>query len=323
MSLLRLNRARVVEPLRACVSPRGFSRAAFLVVTVAGLAAAPEALARPAFAQADPADVRPAAPTGTDSSRSTVGLVAPPATESDSSRANEGASESTSTASGSTSAGRGDRSLSTYLQRRVRSGPHFIDHGVLQVDVAGGWPHLYRLGLALGVLDHLSLGVTAHWLPRQSRPAISPVVAVAFYRNRLLAVGARHFWSMHPPPVTDFDPQTPSYQRTAQWTLGTASFGQRWITAGFDAGVVRARIDDPSLDPDTDGNVPPVSIWRFGGGLHMRVGTRRWGFSAQVLVPQAFAELRLDVRFGLFERRSRGGWKPTGVVEDWDRSAVW
>lgn len=218
---------------------------------------------------------------------------------------------------------RSDGRLSKYLQRPVRFGAHFVDHGVLQVAAAGGYPHLYRLELALGVLDHFTLGATAHWLPGQRAPKISPVIAVAFARGRLYEVGARHFWSLYPPPVDDFDPTTSSYQRSAQWILGTASFGQAWLTGGIDAGVVRARVNDPGMDPEPDTTNPSVIRWMFGGGLHLRAGTRRWGFTAQVLVPQMLAEVRFDLRFGLFERRPRGGWKVYGMGEDWDRAAPW
>lgn len=209
--------------------------------------------------------------------------------------------------------------LSQYLRRPVRFGAHFVDHGVLQVAAAGGYPHRYRLELSLGVLDHLTLGATTHWLPGQSTPKVSPVVAVAFFRNRLFEVGAWHFWSLYPPPVDDVDPATSSYQRSAQWFLGTASFGQAWLTGGLDAGVVRARVNDPGMEIEPDTSNPSVIRWMFGGGLHLRAGTRRWGFTAQVLLPQMLAELRFDVRFGLFEKRSKGGWRPYGMAEDWDR----
>lgn len=209
--------------------------------------------------------------------------------------------------------------LSQYLRRPVRFGAHFLDHGVLQVAAAAGYPHRYRLELSLGVLDHLTLGATTHWLPGQKAPKVSPVVAVAFVRSRLFEVGARYFWSLYPPPVDDVDPATSSYQRSAQWILGTASFGQAWLTGGLDAGVVRARVNDPGMETEPDTSNPSVIRWMFGGGLHLRAGTRRWGFTAQVLLPQMFAELRFDVRFGLFEKRSKGGWRPYGMAEDWHR----
>lgn len=213
--------------------------------------------------------------------------------------------------------------LSRYLQRPVRPGAHYLDHGVLQPAIAGGWPHGYRLELAIGLLDHLTLGVTTHWLPSEPRPRVSPILALAILRGRLYEIGVWHFWSLYPPPLDDVDPTTPSYQRSAQWILGTASFGQAWLTGGFDAGVVRLRANDPSQDAAPDTSNPSTIRWRFGGGLHLRAGTRRWGFTAQVLVPNLFAELRFDVRFGLFEKRSRGGWRPRGMAEDWDRGTPW
>lgn len=212
-----------------------------------------------------------------------------------------------------------DGPLSRYLKRPVRPGPHFVDHGVLQLDAAGGWPHRYRLGVSLGVLDHLSVGATAHWLPGQRVPKVSPVIAVAAYRGRVMEVGARYFWSLYPPPVDDLDPETLSFQRNAQWILSSASFGQAALTAGFDLGVVRARVADPGAATRADGTNPSSIQWRLGGGLHLRAGTRRWGFTAQVLVPRLFAEIRFDVRFGLFEQRPRGGWKLRRSVADWDR----
>src|SRR5262245_34052393 len=51
---------------------------------------------------------------------------------------------------------RGNGRLSRYLQRPVRYGAHFLDHGVLQPAIAGGWPHMYRVELSLGLLDHIT-----------------------------------------------------------------------------------------------------------------------------------------------------------------------
>jgi hypothetical protein len=218
---------------------------------------------------------------------------------------------------------RADGRLSRYLQRPVRYGAHFLDHGVLQPAIAGGWPHQYRVELSLGLLDHVTLGATAHWLPAQSKPRVSPIIAIAILRGRYYEVGVWHFWSLFPPPPNDVDPATPSYQRSAQWFLATASFGQAWLTGGLDAGAVRARVNDPAQDPAADTSNPSAIRWRFGGGLHLRAGTRRWGFTAQVLVPHLLAELRFDVRFGLFEMRSKGDWRPRGKPEDWDRGAPW
>ncbi len=197
-----------------------------------------------------------------------------------------------------------------YLARPLSPSPRFLDHGVLQAAVAGGTPHRYRLEVSLGLLDHLSLGVTGHWLAGQSAPKFSPRIAVAFWRWRWVAVGATYHWTLYPPPVVDLDVTTPSYQQTAQWVLGAMSFGQRWISGGFDAGIVRVREDDPAADPGDNLRNPSRVRVRFGGGLFARAGTRRWGVSGRVLLPALSAEVALDVRFGLFERRPRGGWLP-------------
>ncbi|MEM6995763.1 MAG: hypothetical protein AAF721_34960 [Myxococcota bacterium] len=203
---------------------------------------------------------------------------------------------------------------SEYLARPLSPSPRFLDHGVLHAAVAVGAPHKYRLELGIGLLDHLSLGVTGHWLPGQPAPKFSPKVAIAFWRWRWVSVGATYHWTLYPPPVVDLDVTTPSYQQTAQWYLGAVSFGQRWVSAGFDAGVVRVREDDPAVDPGDNLRNPSRVRVRFGGGLFARVGTRRWGVTGQVLLPALTAEVALDVRFGLFEKRPRGGWIP------WDKA---
>lgn len=294
----------------------GWAIAAAVSIVAPEARAAPAAAPTPAAAPAPAAAPTPAAAPDRE--------VAPPSTTHASATASTPAAPpSTASTSESTSEPRAEGRLSRYLQRPVRYGAHFLDHGVLQPAVAGGWPHGYRVELSLGLLDHVTLGATAHWLPSQPRPQVSPVVAIAFIRGRLFECGAWYFWSLFPPPRDDFDPATPSYQRRAQWLLATASFGQAWLTGGFDAGVVRARVDDPAQDPAPDTSRGFVTRWRFGGGLHLRAGTRRVGVTAQVLVPHVLAELRLDVRFGLFEKREKGGWKAPGKPEDWDRGAPW
>src|SRR5690606_2696922 len=78
--------------------------------------------------------------------------------------------------------------LRRYLTRPVARSVRHRDHGVIEVGVGLGLPHLYRLELQVGLLDHVTLGATAHWLPGQARPGWSPKAAVAFYRGRLLEV---------------------------------------------------------------------------------------------------------------------------------------
>lgn len=212
------------------------------------------------------------------------------------------------------SRGTADARRENYLTRPLAFSPHHLDHGVLRAALAGGWPHLWRVELALGLLDHLTVGATTHWLPGQSRPRFSAVVAVAFWRARRFEIGAHYFATLFPPPRDDDDPTTPSFQQRSDWLLGAVSFSQQWVTAGLDVGVVRGIEEDPARDPDAQNQNASVVRWRAGTGLHLRAGTRRWGFTARALWPYLHAELAFDVRFGLFERRPRGGWRPTGVL---------
>jgi hypothetical protein len=215
---------------------------------------------------------------------------------------------------------RSEGKLRRYLSRPVMFSPRHLDHGIISVAAAGGWPHLYRLELSIGFLDHLTVGATAHWLASQDAPGWSPKVALAFWRGRYFEAGAHYFQSMYPPPVLDADPDTPSFQRRVHWFLFSSSIGQRFISAGFDIGAAYTLDDDPSVMVE-DGDLDNPSRWRtiFGGGLHLRAGTRRWGFTANFLAPRLFAELAFDVRFGAFEARPKGGWKEPEVVYSTDR----
>lgn len=209
--------------------------------------------------------------------------------------------------------------LRKYLSRPLMGSARHLDHGVLMAGVAGGWPHLYRLELGLGLLDHLTVGATAHWVPDQSAPRWSPKVAIAFYRWRRAEIGAHYFQSLYPPPVNDLDPSTPSYQRRNHWFLASASFSQAWLAGGVDVGLLRALEDDPALEPEPNGDNPTTIRHRLAGGVHLRGGTRRWGFTGNFLGPHLHAELVFDLRFGLFEARPRGGWRPSGIVYATDR----
>ncbi|MEM6293828.1 MAG: hypothetical protein AAGA54_21310 [Myxococcota bacterium] len=209
--------------------------------------------------------------------------------------------------------------LRGYLTRDVAYSARYLDHGVLGVSGAGGWPHRYALRLHLGVLDHLTVGLQTHWVRGQSRPQFSPELAVAFVRLRWLEWGGYYRQTLYPPPEVDGDPTTPSFAQVDHWLLSSVSFSNKWLSGGFDFGLVRARIKDPGQDPPDDDTNPSTIRWKLGGGLHLRAGTRRWGFTAGVLAPQLMAELAFDLRFGLFEKRSKGGWRPAGVVYSTDR----
>lgn len=195
----------------------------------------------------------------------------------------------------------GQGGLRAWLQRPVPVSARFLDHGVVAVGAAGGVPHRYRVEVLVGVLDHLTIGATAHWLPGQTRPQVWPVVALAAYRGRVLELGAHYRPVLHPPvgAVPTFVPRT-------HLGLGSVVLSAGYFSAGLDAGVahVRAALTDPQR---------ATAFGRrtvFGGGVTTRVGTRRWGVRVDLLAaltesPLLIAELGFDWRFGAFELRPR------------------
>ncbi len=202
-----------------------------------------------------------------------------------------------------------------YLTRQVARSARYLDHGVLGVALGVGTPQVYRLEVALGLLDHLTLGVTGHWLPGERAPRWAPKGSVAFFRGRLIEVGASYHQLLYPPtpdpePTPDDpEPMTVTFPRRAHYLLGNISLSQAWFTVGVDIGWARGReavafITEKDIDV---GHIYDVRN-RLGAGLHLRLGTRRVGLLAQVNYPYTAFELALDLRFGLFELRSRGGW---------------
>ncbi|MCA9658422.1 MAG: hypothetical protein KC486_08760 [Myxococcales bacterium] len=204
------------------------------------------------------------------------------------------------------------RRLGRYLEREVAPSYRYLDHGVLAPELAFGLPHVYRVGLRIGLLDHLTLGATIHWLPGEATPAWSPLVGVAFYRGRVLTVGAHYFRILYPPPVADLDPATISFQQRADHLLGSVSLSQAWFTGGFDIGWVRGLEVDTQPSSADPINQAPIRRDRLAGGIFIRIGNRRWGVSGQVTYPFLSAELAVDLRFGLFERRPKARWMPLG-----------
>lgn len=199
--------------------------------------------------------------------------------------------------------------LRRYLTRAVARSPRHLDHGVLGVGVGVGTPHIYRLELALGLLDHITLGATLHWLPGQRVPNWSPRAAVAFYRGTLVEVGAFYTQVLYPATRVDEDPLTFEFQRRAHYLMTSVTLSQAWFSGGLDLGLARGR-DPIALQTmeDIDAMRGYTIENKLGGGLHLRFGTRRIGLIAQVFYPYTSAELVLDLRFGLFEMRQRGGW---------------
>ncbi len=199
--------------------------------------------------------------------------------------------------------------LRRYLTRTVARSPRHLDHGVLGVALGVGTPHVYRLELAVGLLDHFTLGATLHWLPGQRVPNWSPRAAVAFYRGHLLEIGAYYTQVLYPAPRDDGDSTTIEFQRRAHYLMTSVSLSQAWFSGGIDLGLARGRdaIEFFTKD-DIDNDRAFIVRNKLGGGLHLRFGTRRIGLIAQVFYPYTSAELVLDLRFGLFELRKRGGW---------------
>lgn len=189
---------------------------------------------------------------------------------------------------------------------------------MLGVAVGLGTPHVYRLELSLGLLDHLTLGVQAHWLPGQRVPNWSPKVAVAFFRGRLLEVGATYHQVLFPATRDDGDANTFEFARRVHYALVHVSLSQAWFTGGLDLGWARGREALAALTTDNVSKGQYYNVRdRLGGGMHLRFGTRRIGAIAQLTTafvpgalksPYTTAELVLDLRFGLFELRRRGGW---------------
>jgi hypothetical protein len=195
-----------------------------------------------------------------------------------------------------------------YLRRPTPRSARFLDHGVLAVGVAGGTPHLYRLDLRVGLFDHLSLGLTGHWLPGQSAPQVWPVGAVALWRyvgpgHVGLEIGGHYRPVLYPPVDPDrFVPMT-------HFALGSIVISSGPFSAGIDAGAAHSRF--ATVDPDDPLGFRPRTV--FGGGVFARVGTRRAGLIFDALAalgprPLLVFEVAAEVRFGAFEKRPRGGW---------------
>jgi hypothetical protein len=199
--------------------------------------------------------------------------------------------------------------LRAYLSRPVPNSPRFLDHGVISVALAGGTPHLYRLDVRVGLFDHVSVGVTAHWLPGQATPQVWPVGALALWRWRSpegigFEIGGHYRPVLYPPvdPTEHFVPDT-------QFALGSMVVASGLFSAGLDAGVAHTRL--AVVDPEEPTRFRRRAV--FGGGAFVRFGNRRVGLTADALAalrpdPLLVFELALELRFGAFEERARGGW---------------
>ena len=185
-----------------------------------------------------------------------------------------------------------------------------MDHGVIALAAAGGTPHIYRLDVRVGLFDHVSVGATAHWLPGQRAPQVWPVGALALWRWRSPSSGigfeiGGHYRPVLFPPV---DPEQTFVPHT-QLALGSMIVASGLFSVGIDAGAAHTRL--AVLDPEEPTLYRRRTV--FGGGLVARVGNRRVGLSADALAvlapePLLVFELAVELRFGAFEERPRGGW---------------
>lgn len=200
--------------------------------------------------------------------------------------------------------------LRAYLSRELPRSARFIDHGVLALRSAGGTPHRYRLELSVGLFDHLSVGVTAHWLPGQPAPRVWPVLAVAVWRWQGRSVGVNlgaHYRPVLFPPV---DRELAFVPETHFGVVSAELSAVGWFSAGLDLGVAHSRL--PMVDPADTLRYRRRAL--FGGGAFARFGNRRVGLTLDALAalgpdPLLVFEAALDLRFGAFEERPRGGWR--------------
>lgn len=199
--------------------------------------------------------------------------------------------------------------LQAYLRRPVPRSARFLDHGVIAVAGAGGGPHIYRLDVRVGLFDHVSIGATAHWLPGQRAPQVWPVGAIALARwvspsNIGVEIGT-HYRPVLFPPVEpgSFVPQT-------HLVLGSAVLSSGWFSSGLDLGAAHTRI--AVVDPNDLESFRRRVV--FAGGPFVRFGNRRVGVTGEAVVvlsptPLLVVEVALELRFGAFEERPRGGWR--------------
>jgi hypothetical protein len=191
-----------------------------------------------------------------------------------------------------------------YVSRPVPRGARFLDHGDLAFGLAGGTPHDYRVDLRVGLFDHVSVGVTGHWLPGQRVPQLWPVGAIALWRwvgrSRVgFEVGGHYRPVLYPPvdPARSFVPQT-------HLALGSVVISAGPFSAGIDAGAAhtRAPVTDPSATTEFQRRTG------FGGGVFARIGNRRVGLTVDALAalrpdPLLVFEVLVDIRLGAFSER--------------------
>ena len=218
----------------------------------------------------------------------------------------------TATASGKAS---GKPPLLAYLRRPHRPSARYLDHGVLEFFVAPGIPQIYRLGVAVGVLDHLTLGVAGHWLPGQKIPVFVPHAALRILQYSLFEFGLSYRGGLFQVPKIPepgdpdamiegpADQLTPLFEKRAHFLLAGLGFVHQYVSAGAELGFVNRRI--------LLRNVPKPNAYRFetvwdgASAVYVRLGNRCAGVTMQAFYPSLDVELRLDLRWSAFAVRER------------------
>jgi hypothetical protein len=182
-----------------------------------------------------------------------------------------------------------------WLARPKLTSPRFLDHGTIELAIAAGAPHLYRLELRTGLFDVASLGVTGHWLPGQPWPQVWPVAALALWRGRMIEFGAHYRPALFPAIDRQLTFEPRAHFALASFTIGTDIFA-----AGLDVGVAHQRVAE--ADPSLTTVFTRQTV--FGGGFVVRVGNEWIGASADALAavseqPLLMFEVKLDLRFDL------------------------
>lgn len=201
-----------------------------------------------------------------------------------------------------------DSRLKTWLKRPVGVHPELLDHGNVAPFVDIGMPFGYRVGVKVGLLDVLTLGTLFQWSPKENTFRIAPEIAIAFFRGRHLALGARYRFLFEPTPDPEAKVKAPEgdkkplppplFSPQTHYAVATAALSRGYFSVGAEAGVMRRRAlvtGEEKVDSYLFEN-----RWVMASGMFVRAGTPRWGVSAQVIVPTPEVNLRFEWRFALF-----------------------
>lgn len=185
--------------------------------------------------------------------------------------------------------------LDHWLTRPKPNSPRFLDHGTLELALALGSPHVYRLELRTGLFDVASFGVTGHWLPGQPWPQLWPLGALALWRGRMSEFGV-HYRPVLFPAVD----RALTFEPRAHFALASFTIGSGLFSAGLDVGAAYVRL--ASVDANEPTHFDRQTV--FGGGFVVRVGNEWIGASADALAavspePLLVFEAKLDLRFDL------------------------